>query len=153
VNDLAGKWSGKGAISIPAQSFPMGDFGEGASVALPQSSMGIEMTLDCPADNPTATVSMTMNVESVLDAVVKAIKESLGMPITKDFLWQMMQGDPAKKYYVTQTYPVPKNELLSTGGEVKINQNRTKLQVILPKAAFGETGVTVGDVWLTLHKQ
>jgi hypothetical protein len=78
------------------------------------------------------------------------------MTITKDHVWDMMaKENPAlEKYYYIEDNDIPADSLLNTGGDVKINQSGTKLQLKLPKDQFKAGGMSVEkDVEFVLNRQ
>jgi hypothetical protein len=75
MNVLAGTWSGKGTIPIPAQDRPMGDDEDALPLPLPQSSVGMEMTVSYVADSPTMNVSTKIDMSVYLDAMVATLNK------------------------------------------------------------------------------
>jgi hypothetical protein len=99
-----------------------------------------------PADVP----ALMGGDEAAVAAVLAKIK------LTKDHIWLMMakENPTMEKYYYTTTNTISADELLKGGGEVKVNQNGTKLKLTLSKAQFNAGGMSVEkDVELILNKQ
>jgi multidrug efflux pump subunit AcrA (membrane-fusion protein) len=72
--------------------------------------------------------------------------------ITKNHVWYIQGGDLTKKYTITPDQdPIPAGDLLAE--EVFVNQDGTKIKLMVPQAAFEETTMTVGAVDLILNKQ
>jgi outer membrane lipoprotein SlyB len=84
------------------------------------------------------------------DAATAAVLAKI--TITKDTIWLMQGGATPGDYHVTDTGTIPKAELI--GDNVQLNQDGTKLRLIVPKAMFSDAGMTIEkDVELYLNKK
>jgi hypothetical protein len=82
-----------------------------------------------------------------------AASAALGkLKITKDHVWYLQGGDLTKKYKITETDTILTADLLK--GKPQLNQDSTKLKLVVPKSEFSDAGMTIEkDLEIILSKK